>query len=143
MEPQTLLTPEMQKIIRDAASSNMGKSRTLRQISRTGVCGSTPIHSGISKNSTPASSDNSGIRIPIGISSTSATPISRDLWSPWIGNKQKPTSPNIINSNNWTLLLMEISPIILLRHPFSLNYSMKKSPTVPAGISICAVGCSS
>ena len=89
--------------------NNTGKNRTSRRISRTGIDGTIPVHSGISRTSTPYPSDNSGTRInginknstpdPSGISGTSAAPPAGGLWSPRIGNIRKSTSPNTRNSN--------------------------------------------
>ena len=77
--------------------------RTPLRISSTGVDRSTPIstqiHSGIRKNYTPASSDSTGTRIPIGISGTSTFPLAGYIWSPWIRNKRQSASPTIIKSN--------------------------------------------
>ena len=77
----------------------MWTNRTLRQISRTGFDGyipiSTQIHSGISETFTPASSDSTGTRISIGTSCTSAAPPAEVIWSPGIGNKRQPATPNI------------------------------------------------
>ena len=44
---------------------------------------------------------------------------------------------------NWKLPLMEISPIMRLRRPFLLNYSVIKDLIVPYGISMRDVGCTS
>ena len=98
-----MLTPAVQEIITDAASSNAWKSRTPRRISRTGVDGSTPIsipiHSGISKTSTPDSSENSGSSNPIDISGTSTAPPAGNLRISGIGNKRKSASPNLRKSD--------------------------------------------
>ena len=72
---QKILTPVVKYIFSDATSGNVWTNRTLRKINRTGIYGSipvsTPIHSGMSKYSTPASSDSTETkgtrtRIPIG-----------------------------------------------------------------------------
>ena len=78
-----------------------------RWISKTGVDGTTPVHSVISETYTPAPSDNSGTSInginristpdPIGIS---AAPPIGGLWSPSIGNIRKSASPNIRESDD-------------------------------------------
>ena len=79
------------------------ENRIRRRISRTGVDVSTPIstqiHSGISETSTPDSSDITGTRISIVISSTSTAPPDEDFRSPGIGNKRKSASPNIRKSD--------------------------------------------
>ena len=102
--PQTLLTPVVKEISADAKSGNVWNNRTPRQIIRTGIDGSipisTPIHSGISNYSTPASSESTGTRvtgtrIPIG---TTAPPRGINL-SPNIYDIRKSTTPYLRKSN--------------------------------------------
>ena len=97
LAPQTLLTPVVQYISVGAALGNTWTGRTARKTSRTGFDRSNPIstqnHTGISKTSTPASSDNDGARISIGTSGTSNAPTVVDIWGPGIDNKRQLTSP--------------------------------------------------
>ena len=83
LAPQTLMTTAAQEISADKASGNMWTNRTPGQIIRTGIDRyipiSTQIHSGISKTSTPYSSNITGTRISIGASVTSTTPPSEDI----------------------------------------------------------------
>ena len=76
---------------------------TLRQISRTGLDGYipiyTPIHGGISKSSTPYSSDSNGTRISIGTSGTSTVRPDGSICRPGIANKRKSATPNLRYSN--------------------------------------------
>ena len=69
MAPQLLMTPEGQEIFADSISGNTWTNRTPWQISRTRVDRSisitTPINSGISKTSTPDSSDSTGKLFPL------------------------------------------------------------------------------
>ena len=105
LKPQTLMLYVVQRIVIGAASNNTGTNRNLQRISRTGVNGNTPFHSGISETSTPDSIDNSGTRVkrinrtftqyPSGISRTSADQPACGLWSPRIGNIWQSTSPNL------------------------------------------------
>ena len=90
LAPQALNLPVVQEIFADAASNNMGTNRTLRQVIRTGIDGTTPVPSVISGTSTPS---------PSGISKTNASPPSGGLWSPRTGNIRKSTSPNFRKSN--------------------------------------------
>ena len=103
MAPQTLLMSAVQKIFLETASGNIWESRIPRRISRTDIDGSTPIytpiHSGISKNSTLYPRESTGTMIPIGISGTSTAPLACDLWIPEIWNKRQPASPNLRNSD--------------------------------------------
>ena len=106
---QTLKLPEVQEIVTYALSNNMGTNRTPQKIRRTGIDGTTPVHSGISETYTPDFSDNSGTRIngingtttlaPIVISGTSATPPACGLWSPRISNIWKSTPQNLRKSD--------------------------------------------
>ena len=95
--PQTLLTPAANEIFVDATSGNAWTNRNLRQIIRTivdvSIPISTPIHSGIRKYFTTASSDSSGIRITIVTSDTTTTPPCGLDTSPNIGNVQKSANP--------------------------------------------------
>ena len=117
---QTLLTPEVQEIFVDTTLGKVWTNRTPRRISRTGVDGyitvSTPIHSRLSKTSNPYSIDNNGTRIFIGIRTTSNDPAVEAIWSPGVRDKRQPQISDI--PINWTLPLMETSPIIFLRRPF-------------------------
>ena len=111
MVPQMLKSPEVQEIVTDTASNNTGINRTPQQISKTGIGGTTPYHSGISETSTPALSDINGTIIDrnyaptcgiietSGISGTSAAPPSSGLWSPRIVNIRQSTTPNFRKSN--------------------------------------------
>ena len=106
---QPLKLPAVQEIVTDAVSNNIGKNRTLRRISRTGVDETNPVHSGVSEHSTPDSSDNSGTRIngingastpsPSGISGTSAASPAGGLWRHGVFNKPQSTSQNIRKSD--------------------------------------------
>ena len=83
----------------------MGTNRTPRQIIRTDVDGTTPVHSGISGSSTSDTSAINGTRVGgtsaptcvingiSAVSETSAAPPSGVLWSPRIDNIQQSTSP--------------------------------------------------
>ena len=51
------------------------------------------------------------------------------------------THYNTDNPINWTLPLIESSPMILLRHPSPVRYLVMNSTTVPVGISTHTVGC--
>ena len=76
---------------------------------RTGIDITTPVHSGISKTSTPAPSDNivtkingiNGASTPTssGISGTSSEPPAGGLWSPIISSIRKSAYPNHSDSN--------------------------------------------
>ena len=63
LAPQTLKFTEVQEIVTDTSSKNIGKNKTLQRISRTGVDGTTPVHIEISETPFPYPSDNSGTRI--------------------------------------------------------------------------------
>ena len=78
-----------------------GENRTTWQIIRTGIDGTTTVHSIISGTSTPYLSEISGNSDapPYGISGTSAAPPSGGLWIPIIGNIRQSTSPNVRNTN--------------------------------------------
>ena len=145
LTPETLLITDVKDIFAETTPGNAWTNRTPQQIIRTGIDGSipisTPIHSEKSKYPTPDSSDINGTRgtktrITIG---TTAPPCSLNV-SLNIDNIRKSATPDLRKSNNWTLPLMDISPIIWLCRPFSLRYSVENSLTVPAGISTSAVG---
>ena len=98
-----LLTPVVQEIFVGADYSNAWTSRTMWRISRTGVDVSTPfttqIHSGMRKNCTSDSSDNSKARIIIVISGTSNAKKSGYLWRSGVGNNRQSASRNISKYN--------------------------------------------
>ena len=103
LNPQTLMTPMMQEIFADTTSGNVWKNRTLRRIIRTGIDGSfpisTPIHSGIRKTYSQASSESTGTRISIGTSITITAPPDESIWISGVGNKRKSATPNLGDSN--------------------------------------------
>ena len=146
LKPQTLMLYVVQRIVIGAASNNTGTNRNLQRISRTGVNGNTPFHSGISETSTPDSIDNSGTRVkrinrtftqyPSGISRTSAAPPDGGLWGPRIGNIWQSTSPKIRNSNESNADVDARFSNIRLCHPLSLKYSVTNCLIVSAGISM-------
>ena len=97
------MMPMVQEIFAEAVSGNTWKSSTPRITIRTDIDGSTPIysqiHSGISKTSTPDSSDITGTNITIDISGTSTDLPDRDLRNPRFGNKRNSTTMLIRESN--------------------------------------------
>ena len=102
--PQTLLTTGLKEIFTDVTPGNTWTNKTPQRISRNVVDGSIPIsppiHSGISKSSTPASSDitvtmDAETRIPIG---TTAPPCGLRV-SPNIDDIQQSATPDLRKSN--------------------------------------------
>ena len=114
LAPQKLKSPAVQEKM---ALNNTETKRNPIRISRTGVDGTTPVHSVISVTSTPVTSGISGTRIigtstpdpsiitgtitasPYIISGTSASPPSGGIWSPIIRNIRQSASPNVIKSD--------------------------------------------
>ena len=54
LPPQTINSTEVQEIVTNAASNNTGTNRPPRKIIRTGINGTTQVHSGIGETSTQA-----------------------------------------------------------------------------------------
>ena len=102
--PHTILMHAVKEIFAGATLGNTWTNRTLRKIRRTGIDGSipisTPIHGGMNKYPTPASSDSTGTRgtgniIPI---RTTDSPCGVNM-SPKIDSIQQSANPDLIKSN--------------------------------------------
>ena len=144
MTPKTLLMSAVKGIFADVTSGNTCTISTPQRISRTGVAGSIPIsttiESGMGKSYTPASSNSTGTMVTgTRIYSRDTAPPVASTWARILtiyGN----LLPYIRESPlNWKLPLINNSPIIWLRLPFSPRYSVTKYPKVPAEISPRAV----
>ena len=98
-----LMMPAVKEIFADATPGNYWTNRNPQRIRRTGVHWyipiSTPIHSGMSKYSTPASSDSTGTRITIGTSSNTTAPPCGLNVSPKIYDIRQSATPCLRKSN--------------------------------------------
>ena len=95
--------PLVKEIFVDVTSCNAWTNRTPRRIGRTGVDGSilisSPIHSGMSKSSTPDYSDSSRTIISIGTSDTTSEPPCDPNVISKIGDIRQSATPDLRDSN--------------------------------------------
>ena len=139
--PQTLLMPAVKESFADALSGNTRTNRNSWQVSWTGVNVSIPIstqiHSGISKNYIPVSSDSTGTRVSIGTSGTSTAPPAEYIWCLWVGNKRQSNNPNLRYSYKLDTSIDGNFTNNLVAPRIFTEVVSENSPNVPAG-TLCA-----